>query len=122
MIVTMIREGATLGSSFIPDISVGQHWGKFWASENLDVVYGERIRYAHNYPAYFPQSASNPQPAYCYPDDALGEFRKWVRETYIPEKLPAYLNDKVRQGQIPAAKASAAISAFTPKRITTSAG
>ncbi|CEG09808.1 hypothetical protein BN961_03240 [Afipia felis] len=28
------------------------------------------------YPDYFPQSLPNPQPAYCYPDDALPEFRE----------------------------------------------
>jgi hypothetical protein len=117
LLVTMIREGADLGKSFIPDISVGQAWGKHWKYDNLDVVYGERIRYEHNYPSYFPQSISNPQPAYCYPDDALGEFRKWVREHYVPNKLPAYLESKVKQGQITARKASAAIEAFKPKRL-----
>ncbi|MDM8009726.1 MAG: hypothetical protein QUV08_02060 [Parasphingorhabdus sp.] len=115
MLVTLIREGADLGKSFIPDISVGLAWGKFWNGENLDVVYGARRRYEHNYPKYFPQSISNPQPAYCYPDDALGEFRKWVREEYLPKKLPNYLNSKVKQGQLPAKKASAAIEAFKPK-------
>jgi hypothetical protein len=117
ILVTLINEGADLGKSFIPDISVGQHWGKFWSAENLDVVYGDRVKYEHNYPSYFPQSASNPQSPYCYPDDALGEFRKWVREEYLPHKLPNYLNDKVRQGQIEGPKATAAIEAFKPKRI-----
>ena len=117
LLVTMIREGASLGSTFIPDISVGLHWGKHWRSENLDVVYGERIKYDHNYPAYFPQALSNPQPAYCYPDDALAEFRQWVRVQYLPGKLPNYLNDKVKQGQITAKKANAAIAAFKPKKI-----
>ena len=114
ILVTMIRKGANLGNTFIPDISVGQHWGKFWASENLEVLYGERIKYEHNYPLYFPQAASNPQSPYCYPDEALGEFRKWVREVYIPRKMPDYLNTKVRQGQIAARQAVAAIEAFKP--------
>lgn len=119
MLVTMIREGATIGAQFIPDISVGMHWGKYWTTESLDIVYGDRVKYQHNYPAYFPQSASNPQTPYAYPDDALGEFRKWVREVYLPTKLPNYLNDKVKQGQLPAKKAAAAIDAFKPKRIGT---
>jgi len=121
MLVTMIRQGADIGKSFIPDISVGQAWGKFWAGENLDVVYGERLKYEHNYPDYFPQAASNPQSPWCYPDDALGEFRKWVREHYIPKKLPAYLESKVGQGAITAKKANTAIEAFKahkPKRLT----
>jgi len=118
MLVTLIQEGADLGNKFIPDISVGIHWGKFWNGENLEVVYGARKQYEHNYPSYFPQSASNPQLPYCYPDDALGEFRKWVREQYLTKKLPTYLNEKVKQGQLPAPKAAAAIAAFKPKLIT----
>jgi len=118
ILVTMIREGATLGEKFIPDISVGLHWGKFWTGENLEVVYGARKKYDHNYPAYFPQALSNPQAAYCYPDDALGEFRKWVREEYLPKKFPNYLNDKVAQKQIGASQAAAAIEAFRPKQLT----
>jgi hypothetical protein len=118
MFVTLLRAGAELGSTFVPDISVGQHWSKYWTSENLDVVYGPRKKYNHNYPAYFPQSASNPQTPYCYPDDALGEFRKWVREHYFTIKLPVYLSQKVRDGHIPAPKAQAAIEALTPKAIT----
>jgi len=117
ILVTMIRQGANLGEKFIPDISVGLHWGKFWTAENLEVVYGARKKYDHNYPEYFPQALSNPQEAYCYPDDALGEFRKWVREEYLPKKLPNYLNDKVAQRQIAASQAAAAIEAFKPKLI-----
>ena len=117
MLVTLIKEGASLGNKFIPDISVGMAWAKFWKEESLEVVYGGRKQYEHNYPDYFPQSISNPQPAYCYPDDALGEFRKWVRESYLPKKLPNYLNSKVKQGQLPAKKASAAIEAFKPKSL-----
>lgn len=119
MFVTLLRAGADLGSTFLPDISVGQHWSKHWTSENLDVVYGPRKNYKHNYPTYFPQSASNPQTPYCYPDDALGEFRKWVREHYFTTKLPTYLSQKVRDGQIPGPKAQAAIEALAPKAITT---
>lgn len=117
LLVTLIRQGAELGATFIPDISVGMAWGKHWTGDNLDNVYGERIKYEHNYPSYFAQAASNPQPAYCYPDDALPEFRKWVKEEYVTKRLPNYLNDKVKQGQIPAAKASAAIEAFRPRQI-----
>ncbi|WP_030541553.1 hypothetical protein [Sphingobium sp. DC-2] len=112
IIVTMIRAGAQIGKSFIPDISVGMAWAKYWKAENLEVVYGARIQYAHNYPDYFPQSMSNPQPAYCYPDDALAEFRRWARETYIPNQMPRYLESKVKSGELPAPSAVAAIEAF----------
>ncbi|MBY5533062.1 hypothetical protein HFO58_07745 [Rhizobium leguminosarum] len=117
ILVTLIREGADLGSHFVPDISVGQRWARFWKDNNLEVLYGERRQYEHNYPHYFPQAPSNPQPAYCYPDDALGEFRKWVRQKYVPDHLPQYLNTKVSQGHIPAPKAAAAITALAPKRL-----
>jgi hypothetical protein len=121
VLVTMIREGADLGTRFIPDISVGQAWAKYWKEHSLEVVYGERRQYDHNYPAYFPQALSNPQPAYCYPDDALKEFRNWLRRSYLVEGLPKYLNTKVSQGQIPAPKAAAAIEAFKPKAIANTA-
>lgn len=116
MLVTLIRGGAQLGSSFIPDISIGQHWSKHWTTDNLDVVYGTRRRYEHSYPRYFPQAASNPQPAYCYPDDALAEFRKWFKQEYIAKHMPVYINQKVRTGQIPAPAAEKALGAFAPRR------
>lgn len=115
--VMLIRSGANLGESFVPDISVGQLWSKYWVSESLEVLYGERIKYEHNYPDYFAQAASNPQHPYCYPDDALGEFRKWVREHYLVKRMPGYLLDKVKQGQIAAATATAALEAFAPQRL-----
>lgn len=112
ILVTLINAGANLGSNFIPDISVGIAWGKKWSSENLDVVYGYRIKYEHNYPIYFPQAESNPQEPWCYPDEALPEFRRWVREVYIPKKMPTYLEKKVKDRQIAAPAALAAIEAF----------
>ena len=112
IIVTMIRSGANIGKTFIPDISVGMAWAKYWNKENLDIIHGERRRYAHNYPDYFPQSLSNPQPAYCYPDDALAEFRRWVREVYVVDQMPRYLESKVKGGELPAPSAVAAIEAF----------
>jgi len=116
--VMLIRNGANVGPQFLPDISVGQLWSKYWAAESLDIIHGDRIKYEHNYPLYYPQSASNPQHPYCYPDEALGEFRKWVREVYLPKRMPDYLLSKVKQGQLPPAVATAALEAFTPRRIT----
>ena len=40
-----------------------------------------------------------------------------MREQYLPHKLPSYLSDKVKQGQIAAKKANAAIEAFQPKKL-----
>lgn len=117
ILVTMLRAGANLGTKFIPDISVGQAWSKYWVDEDLAMVHGERLKFEHNYPAYFPQSASNPQTPFCYPDDALGDFRKWVRDVYVPTKMPLYLDAKVKQKLIAAPAARAALDAFTPKRV-----
>jgi hypothetical protein len=69
--VMLIRKGANLGPGFVPDISVGHLWSKYWISESLEVLNGERIKYEHNYPGYFPQAAANPQHPYCYPDCAF---------------------------------------------------
>jgi hypothetical protein len=88
----------------------------YWNSESLEILYGERIKYEHNYPIYFPQAASNPQQPYCYPDEALGEFRKWVRESYIPKQMPQYLEQKIKDKQIPAPVARAALDAFAPQK------
>jgi len=117
MLVTLIRGGANLDNHFIPDISVGQLWSKYWTKENLEVVYGDRRKYDHHYPSYFPQAVSNPQASYCYPDEALGEFRKWVRTEYIPNRMPNYLEQKVKQGQLPPKAALKALDAFSPKKL-----
>src|SRR5262249_14951905 len=91
LMVTLINAGVDVGDRFVPDISVGQVWGKHWTDDNLDAVFGERRRYEHRYPDYFPQAKSNPQPAFCYPDAALAEFKRFMCETYLPEKLSSYL-------------------------------
>lgn len=110
--VTLLQSGANLGHKFIPDISVGQAWAKHWKADNLDMVYGLRRQFDHNYPEYFPQALSNPQPAYCYPDDALPEFRKWLNEQYIPNNMTKYLTNKVQSGDIASPEATAAVEAF----------
>lgn len=112
LVVTLIKEGACVGCEFVPDISVGQHWSKHWCQNRLDAIYGQRREYNHNYPEYFPQAASNPQKPFCYPDEALAEFKRWVRTVYLPAKLPSYLKSKVRQGNLPSAAANAAIHAL----------
>ena len=115
IIVELIRNGADVGVHFVPDISVGKLWSKNWLDNDLDSAFGARQRYNHSYPDYFPQAASNPQPAYCYPENALPTFRRWMRETYLPERLPTYLASKVKQGMLPASFAEVAVIAFTGK-------
>ena len=107
LIVTLIRGGADVGAHFVPDISIGIGWSKHWSTEGFDSIFGKRRKYEHDFPQYFPQAQSNPQDAWCYPDSALGEFRKWMREIYLPDKLPPYLLKKIREGALPASFAEA---------------
>lgn len=117
--VTLIRGGANLGKDFLPDISIGMAWSKKWVDENLDAVYGQRMKYDHHYPHYFPQALSNPQQAYCYPDEALAEFREWIKKVYIQKRMPTYLDQKIREGKIPAPAARAALDALAPTKAIT---
>jgi hypothetical protein len=116
LIVTLIREGANFGPEFVPDISVGQHWGTHWTDNKLDAKYGLRRRYEHNYPDYFPQAETNPQPAYCYPDTALAEYRRWMHEVYLKDKLKPYLEAAERKGRLPPAFAETALRAVASRQ------
>jgi hypothetical protein len=116
LMVTMINAGAAVGQSFIPDLSVGRAWSTHWMENALFAEYGERQRYEHNFPDYFPQAASNPQTPYCYPEAALPAFRKWMRETYLTKHLPSYLGKKEREGAMPANTSEAVVRALSQKR------
>lgn len=111
--VTMGHAGIHPNSSVIPDISIGLAWGSFWSERGLAGQYGERRQYRHNYPAYFPQAASNPQHPWCYPDAALPAFRKWLRGEYISAgRFSSYVQSQVKRGQLPASTAHAALSHY----------
>lgn len=114
MVVFLGQAGLHIDSSFVPDISIGQSWAKHWIDNEFDVGFGERIKFEHNYPHYFPQAASNPQLPWCYPEGALGEFRRWVREIYVGEgKFEKYLGDKVKQKALPVSFAQLAVAAYS---------
>lgn len=118
MIVTLGQAGLPINEKFVPDISVGKAWSTHWTSNNFDKKYGERQKYEHNYPDYFPQAGSNPQEPWCYPENALGEFRHWLREIYIGEgKLQNYLDGKVSRKELPVSFAQLAIAAYGIKQI-----
>jgi hypothetical protein len=114
LIVTLINKGVPVGSSVMPDGSVGIAWSSYWTSINGDNRYRPRCQYPHMYPSYFPQAKSNPQMAYAYPEEALGEFRKWFREIYLPTKYPAYIKNLGRKLTIDTAEK--AIEAITGER------
>jgi hypothetical protein len=113
MLVPMITSGVQVNDKLIPDISVGIAWSAHWKGGDLETKYGARIRYEHYYPDYYPQAKSNPQEPYGYPDAALGEFKRWLRENYIVKKLPVYLTGKVRDKVIPFTSAANAILALS---------
>lgn len=113
VIVTLGQAGLMIDKSFVPDISVGSCWSRHWVDNDFNSAYGERQKYDHAYPDYFPQSASNPQEAWCYPDSALGEFRRWLHEDYIGAgKFRNYINQKVRGKELPETFARVAIAAL----------
>lgn len=100
IVLAAIQSGLTVDSHTVPDISVGMAWSKYWEEKGFESKIGERTRYAHNYPDYFPQAPSNPQMAWAYPVAALGEFRKWIFDTYIRTQFPKYLQGKVKKGDV----------------------
>ncbi|MHC4884593.1 MAG: hypothetical protein ACYTGH_05855 [Planctomycetota bacterium] len=116
LMIPLIRSNLPISSNTVPDISIGIAWGKYWQDQNLEAVHGERVDYLHHYPDYYPQSWSNPQHAKAYPDTALHIFRKWIREIYLPNHLPKYLEGKVRRNQISKTLASNVIGSIVPKR------
>jgi hypothetical protein len=102
----LFSKGVNPGTRMILDISVGWHWGNHWRSQRLANEFGERMEFGHYYPDYFRQSLSNPQPAKCYPEDALPTFRRWMRDVYLPLKFPSYLQTQVQQRRITAQAAN----------------
>ena len=96
LLVGLGEGGLHIDEGFVPDISVGRAWSTHWKAIGGDQKFGPRIKYPHNYPEYFPQAASNPQEPWAYPDAAYGEFKRWMRVTYIGDGgLRRYLASKV---------------------------
>lgn len=111
--VTLSENGVFSDNSLIPDISIGKCWSIHWQDNALQTKYGSRLEYEHNYPAYFPQAASNPQTPWCYPEEALGEFKRWLREDYIRGgKFKSYIGTQVQKQRIPAEVGQRALQAY----------
>lgn len=116
MIVPMINSGVYISDKTVPDISVGITWAVYWKGNKLDTKYGKRERYNHSYPDYYSQAKSNPQLSYAYPEEALGTFRKWLRDNYIINKFPKYIISKVKDLSISSKDARLAIAAFSTNK------
>lgn len=115
IIISAIQEGLVVDSKTVPDISVGLTWSKYWVANNLAQTYGERTKYSHEYPPYFPQARANDSiEAYIYPNHALGAFREWFQVEYLSVKFPKYLKKKVKEGLILATSADLLLKAIQP--------
>ncbi|MDX0320330.1 hypothetical protein GOC38_22315 [Sinorhizobium meliloti] len=117
MVVDLIRAGLPVSDKTVPDISVGLHWGRHWADNSLEQRYGGRIKFEHNFPSYYPQSLSNPQTPWAYPDEALPEFRRWFRHVYLPTKYPSYILKKANILTGGKTQAESLANLYTPKQI-----
>ncbi len=113
----LIHAEVPLDEHTMPDISAGREWSRHWVSSGLDEKYGQRSRYGHMFPPYYPQARKNPVQAWQYPLDALPEFRRWLYGFYIPIGFPKYLQRKVRNKEIPASVSAKAIEAFQTKAV-----
>lgn len=98
VVVHMIQKGCPLDEHTVPDASVGSIWSKHWQNSGLENEYGARLKHPHNFPDWFPQAAVNPVETWIYPVKALGEFRIWLYENYIPNSFPRYIDGKVKKG------------------------
>ena len=118
--VDLIAAGLRVNEHTIPDISVGRLWSDHWGNNSLNEKYGERIRWDHNYPDYYPQASSNPQPSWAYPDSALPEFRRWLNQEYLITKFPRYILNKANVLRGGKAEASKIANLYAPKSIESS--
>ena len=118
VIYELIQAGATIGERFVVDISIGQHWSRFWEDGDLSGQFGRRAKYPHRYPDSHPQAKSNPQESWCYPLSALGAYREWLQCQYIEGgKFKHYLDGKVQKGELAPSIAQLAIATLAPPQI-----
>ncbi|HEX8583844.1 MAG TPA: KilA-N domain-containing protein [Allosphingosinicella sp.] len=112
----LFSRGVDPGTRMILDISVGLAWASHFRDQKLALKFGDRVNFPHYYPDYFPQAWSNPQTAWCYPDDALPVFRRWMTDVYISKKLPVYLRSQVEQNKITAKSANNTLVALQDRQ------
>lgn len=114
MIVPMIRSGVAINHATVPDISVGRFWSEYWVENNLAKTHGERIKFDHAYPDYYPQAKCNPQPAFAYPNSAWGVFQEWLKTIYLEGRFfQTYLSGQVNKGALSISTANKVLEAFT---------
>lgn len=118
VIYELIMAGAEIDEHFVVDISIGQHWSKYWDENGLEDIHGQRTKYPHRYPDSHPQAKSNPQESWCYPLSVLGDYRMWLQDHYINGgKFKGYLAKKVAKGELAPSFAELAVEALVQKQI-----
>jgi hypothetical protein len=119
VIYELILAGAEIDDNFVVDISIGQHWSRYWTESDLEEQFGDRDKYPHRYPDSHPQAKSNPQESWCYPLAALGAFREWLQAEYLEGgKFASYLKGKVTKGGLPPSIAQLALATLIPLQIS----
>lgn len=117
LMVDLINAGLTVNEHTLPDGSVGGTWGRFWTANDYDNQFGARIKYNHYFPPEFPQSASNPQDAWAYPNEAWAAFQHWLRTIYLPTKYPTYILKKANVLAGGVAEAQRIAAMYEPKQL-----
>ncbi|MGP8288611.1 hypothetical protein ACT3XE_19405, partial [Halomonas sp. AOP7-C1-8] len=115
IIASLIRNNITVDDSVMPDGSLGIHWAKYWKIKNLERVHGKRIKIFHKYPESYRQL--DPE-INAYPIEALSEFRGWFQEIYIPEKYPAYIKRKIKDGTVALESVPLLLSSVMPPEVS----
>ncbi|EHR6782873.1 hypothetical protein [Vibrio parahaemolyticus] len=115
IIASLIRNNIIVDDSIMPDGSLGIHWANYWKAKGLASVHGERIKIVHQYPESYRQL--DPE-INAYPIGALSEFRTWFQETYLPEKYPAYIKRKTKDGKVALESVPVLLSAVMPPEVS----
>lgn len=97
ILMAAVQKGLVLDDTTMPDGSVGILWAQHWEEEGLAASFGDRIKHPHIFPEYFRQAKGKQKEAWVYPLAALGVFRTWLQNQYLPTAFPNYLQNKVKQ-------------------------
>jgi len=111
IIASLIRHNIIVDDSIMPDGSLGIHWSNYWKCNSLDKKYSQRIKIHHKFPESYRQI--DPEIS-AYPISAIAEFRSWFEEVYLPEKYPAYIKKKIKDGKISIETVPLLLSAVLP--------
>jgi len=76
-------------SKLMPDISTGKMFSQFLRDKGIES--GDFPTYKHEFPDGRVVNAR------LYPVEYLGDFRKWLYETWLPEKAMSYFKDRLPQ-------------------------